>query len=353
MPTNAVATVLQDYVAMYSPSMDRNEQRPSNYAALDMFKKQTASPGSILDANIRTQLEKSFNTSVKVPVVNYKDVTIGNARTCALQADGITTSLVTLTAITYTFGFLGYPMQHYENYVSYQQATAKLIDAGLQKLASTIDAACVAFLETNKNQHFPAEMLDYYTETGDAFQVPQAGKSDFYNRIGSIMQTADFGTDGIDIVTNPLAMAYVRFLGAQGQANSTNLAFQLLGYTWWPTNRVVNASGVEQTLYLVAPNSVAIVFRNSPDAKAKTRIHESKYWDLFPNAPYIGADLDVFYQAECADASAVQASGMTKLTQTKVESWQFAVDVFYLKFYNSAPSTRYSPIIKVEILEAP
>lgn len=348
--TNAVATILQDYVATYAPGgMDANEQRPSIYGALDLFKKQSTGLGTILDPSIKAQVEKSFNISVKIPVVNYKDVTIGNTRTCALQADGITTSLVTLTAQTYTFGFLGYPMQYYENYVSYAAATAKLIDAGLQKLTSTIDTSCVNFLETNRNQNFPAEMLLYYPETGDAFRVPQAGKNDLYNYIGSIMQQADYSPD-VDVLTNPLGMALVRRLAAQGQANSINQTFQLLGYTWWVSNRVVNGAGVEHTLYLVGQGAVAIAFRNSPDARNKTRIHESKYWDLFPNAPYIGADLDVFYQAECADASAVQASGMAKFTQTKVESWQFSVDVFMLKYYNSAPATTYSPIFKVEVL---
>lgn len=352
MATNAVATVFQDYVATYGPGgMDANEQRPSNYGALDLFKKQTAGAGSILTPEIQKAIDSTFNTTVKVPVVNYKDVSIGNVRTCALQADGITTALVSLTAATYTFGFLGYPMQHYENYVSYQQATAKLIDAGLKKMASTIDQACVNFLETNKNQHFPAEMLLYYPEVGDAFRVPQASKNDLYNYIGSIMQQADYGQEA-DVLTNPLGMALVRRLAAQGDSTSTNQQFQLLGYTWWVSNRVTNGAGVEHTLYLVAPNAVAIAFRNSPDGKAKSRIHESKYWDLLPNVPYLGTALDVFYQADCADASAVQASGMTKFTQTKVESWQFAVDVFLLKFYNSAPATTYSPIFKVEVLTA-
>lgn len=352
MATNAVATILQDYVAQYAPGgMDANEQRPSIYGALDLFKDQSQGAGSLLTADIQRQIDATFNTSVKIPVVNYKDVTIGNTRTCALQADGITTALVTLTSSTYTFGFLGYPMQHYENYVSYQQATAKLIDAGLKKLASTIDLACVNFLETNKNQHFPAEMLLYYAEVGDAFRVPQASKNDLYNQIGSIMATADYAMEA-DVLTNPLGMALVRRLAAQGAGNDINQSFQLLGYEWWVSNRVTNGAGVEHTLYLVAPNAVAIAFRNSPDGKARTRIHESKYWDLFPNAPFVGTTLDVFYQADCADASAIQASGLTKFTQTKVESWQFAVDVFLMKFYNSAPATTYSPIIKVEILTA-
>jgi hypothetical protein len=352
MATNAVATVLQDYVSSYAPGgMDANEQRASQYGALELFKKQSKGAGSILTPEIQKAIDSTFNTSVKVPVVNYKDVTIGNTRTCALQADGITTAMVTLTASTYTFGFLGYPMQHYENYVSYQQATAKLIDAGLMKLAATLDTACVNFLETNKNQYFPAEMLLFYPETGDAFRVPQASKNDLYNQIGSIMAQADYSMDA-DVLTNPLGMSLVRRLAAQGAGNDINQTFQLLGYTWWVSNRVTNGAGVEHTLYLVAPGAVAIAFRNSPDGKAKTRIHESKYWDLFPNAPYIGTALDVYYQADCADASAVQASGMTKFTQTKVESWQFAVDVFLLKYYNSAPTTTYSPIFKVEVLTA-
>lgn len=352
MATNAVATILQDYTAQYTPGgMDANEQRASVYGGLEVFKKQTKGNKSILTPDIQKAIDSTFNTNVKVPVVNYKDVTIGNVRTCALQGDGITTALVTLTAATYTFGFLGYPMQHYENYVSYQDATNKLIDAGLIKLTSTIDQACVNFIETNRNQHFPAEMILYYPEAGDAFRVPQASKNDLYNYIGSIMAQADYSPE-VDVLTNPLGMALVRKIAAQGQQNSTNLSFQLLGYTWYVSNRVTNGAGVEHTLYLIGDGAVAIAFRNSPDAKAKSRIHESKYWDLFPNAPYLGETLDVFYQAECADASAVQASGMSKFTQTKVESWQFAVDVFLLKYYNPNPATTYSPIFKVEVLTA-
>ncbi len=242
-------------------------------------------------------------------------------------------------------------MQHYENYVSYQTAIAKLMDAGLQKLASTVDAACVSTLDTNKNAYYPQAILDFYAQTANAMQVAQADKTDFYNRMGSIMKTADFG--GIpDICLNHIGMADVRKQAAQGEGNSTNQGYALNGYVWYPTNRVTNgASNIQSTIYAVAPGSVAIASRNSPDAKAGSRIHEGKYWELFKNAPYLGMDLDLFYQAECTDASAIQASGMTKYTNTKLESWQFAVDVFYLKFYNSDTVNRYSPIFKAEILD--
>lgn len=350
MPSNIVATVLQDYVSFYQGRLDRNEQRPSQYGALNAFKAQTASPVSILDDQVRANIERSFNSAVKVPVVNYKDVTITNARTCALQTEGITSQLVTLTAVTYAFGFVAYPEQHYENYVSYQAAINKLIEAGLQKLAATVDAGCVSLLEANKNQYFPQEMLDYYPQVGNAFQVANADKDFFYNNLASIFHTADFTGDP-DVITNHIGMADVRKIAAQGEGNAVNQGFQLLGYTWYPTNRVTNGAATTQsTVYAIAPGSVAIASRIDPDAKKRQRIHESKYWDVFPNAPYLGMDLAVFYQADCADASALDAATLAGLTRSKVESWEFSVDVFYIKPYVSTPATRYSPIFKAEIL---
>lgn len=350
MPSNLTATVLQDYISEYGGRFDHLEQRPSEYGALNAFRAQTRGPLSILDPQIEANIDKSFGVSVKVPVIDYKNVAIGNVRSCALQSDGINSKLITLTAVTYAWGFLVYPMQHYENYVTYQTAINKLMDAGLIKLAETLDAGCVNVLETNKNQYFPQKMLDYYPVVGNAFQVPQAEKNDFYNKLGSIFRDADF-TGNIDIVTNHIGMSAVRRLAAQGEGNAVNEGFQLLGYTWYPTARVNNgSSAIESTIYALAPGTVAIKSRNSPDAKQRSRIHESKYWDLMTNAPYVGMDLDVFYQAECADASAVQAAAMQGLTQTKVESWQFSVDVFYIKGYNSSPSTRYEGIMKAEIL---
>lgn len=350
MPSNLVGTILQDYISMYTGRMDKNEQRPSIYGALNMFKAQTASPLGIMDPETVANIKKSFIQAVKVPQVNYKDVSIGNVRTCTLKTEGITSTMVTLTAVTYAFGFVAFPQQHYENYVSYNTAIQKLIDAGLQKMASTIDAACVNTLETNKNAYWPQALLDYYAQVGDALQVAQVDKNDFYNQLASIMQTMDFPQES-DISTNPIGMANVRRLAAQGQGNSINQGFQLLGYTWYPTNRVTNGGGtIESTLYAVAPGSVAIESRLDPDAKVRQRIHESKYWDIFPNAPYIGMDLGVFYQADCTDASAIQAATMAGYTRTKIESWEFSVDVFYLKAYNSNTATRFSPILKAEIL---
>lgn len=349
--SNLVATVLQTYTSQYSGKMDKNEQRPSKYGALELFKSQTADPSGILDDQVKANIEKSFNVNVQVPVVNYKDITIGNVRSCAMQTEGLTSQMLTLTAVTYVWGFLVYPEQHYENYIAYQTAINKLMDAGLQKLAATMDTAAINLLEANKNQYFPAAITSFYAQSGNALQVPQAEKNDFYNQLGSIMDTMDFGTDP-DILTNPMGMPMVRRLEAQGAGNQINEQFQFAGYDWFSTNRLANGAGVESTNYAVGKGSVAIASRIDPAAKRKERIHESKFWDVYPNAPLINMPLGVYYQADCADASAVQASGMANSTRTKVESWEFSLDVFYIRPYNSDIANRYNPILKSEILNA-
>lgn len=350
MAQNLVATVLQNYISNYQGRLDKFEQRPSIYGALQMAEAQTADPLSILDAPTRAAIDARFNTSVNVPVIDYRNVSVGNVRSCALQTGGLTSHLVTLTAVTLSAGFLMYPQQYYENYVGYEQAMERQIEATLQALALTVDAGVVNLLQANVNQYFPAQITNFYPVVANALQVPQAEKNDFYNQFGSIMTTMDF-PGNIDVTTNPIGMGPVRRISAQGQGNAVNEAFQLLGYRWFETNRVVNgATGIESTFYGVAPGSVALYSRVDPDSRQRTRLNESQYFDVFPNAPYLNMDLGVYFQAQCADASAAQASGMLNSTNTTVQSWQFSVDVFYIAPYNSSPTTRYNPIVKAEIL---
>lgn len=345
-----VATVLQNYISEYQSRLDKQEQRPSIYGALNMAKAQTADPLSILDKSVKTGIDARFNTSVQVPVINFQDVTLGNVRSCGLQQNLLTSQLITLTATTYVCGFLSYPVQHYENYISYAEAIFKKIEACMQKLAAAYDTGVRTLLEANVNQYFPAAITKFYPVTGNALQVPQAEKNDFYNQFASIMQVMDF-QGNVDVATTPGGLAQVRRIAAQGQGNAVNEGFQLMGYNWYPSNRITDgAVGIESTLYGVAPGNIAIYTRVDPDARAGRRIHESEYWEVFPNSPYSGFDMGVYYQAVCADASAIQASGLANSTNTKLESWQFSVDVFNMAAFNSNPGGRYNPIVKAEIL---
>lgn len=348
MPSNLAATLTQNLRSEYNRRLDKNENRPSIYGGVNLFKSQTADPGGIFTEEVLNNIANSFGNTVEIPVIQNEDVVIGNTRTCNFQTGGVTSQLVQLVFITYSFGFEMYPAQHYNNDAAYEAVFNRLLQNRLLALASVIDAQCIATLEANKNQFYPADLLAYYAQVGDALQVPQAEKEDLYNQVGSITQTMDYMMTP-DFAVNHPAMALVRRLAAQGDGNAVNEGFQLLGYTWYPTNRVQNNAGVEQTLYGVIPGNVAMVPRVDPDSRQGNSIGTQKEWSEVV-VPILDIPMGVFYQEDCSDATAID-TGVNNLTRTKRESFEYSVDVCYQVAYNSDNVGRYSPIQKFEVLQ--
>lgn len=344
------ATLTQGYRSAYANRLDKHEQRPSNYGALQLFKNQTASSTGIIDAETMALIKKSFGNTVSIPVVNYQDVTIDNIRTCAIRTGGPTSALVSVTFATYSFGFGMYPAQFYNNDVKYQEVFNKNMRAYEIKLAAALDSAAIAKLESAKNTYWPASLTGtYYSQTGNALQVPQASQAQFFNMIPSIMESMDF-TGGLSDVTTPFAMAKIRNWSAQGQANQTNLAYQFGGVDFYSSNRITNNAGVADTHYLVADDSVAIVTRLDPDALMGSSVGGGqKEWSV-QRVPLIDMDMALYYNEDCTNAAAIQSAGTEGLTRTKVESYEFSADFAFISSYNSRPTADYTPIVKVELL---
>lgn len=344
------ATLTQGYRSSYANRLDKNEQRSSNYGAFQLFKNQTASATGIIDAETMALIKRSFGNTVSIPVVNYQDVSIGNIRTCAIRTGGPTSALVSVTFVTYSFGFGMYPAQFYNNDVRYQEVFNKNMRAYEIKLAAALDSAAIAKLESARNTYFPASITgSYYANTGSALQVPQASQAQFFNMIPSIMETMDFN-GGLSDVTTPFAMAKIRNWAAQGQGNQTNLAFQFGGVDYYSSNRITNNAGVADTHYLVADDSVAIVSRLDPDALAGSVVGGGqKTWSV-ERVPLIDMDMALYYNEDCTNAAAIQSAGTEGLTRTKVESFEYSFDVAFITAYNSRPSADFTPIIKAELL---
>lgn len=349
MASNLAVTLTQNLRSQYRRKLDKNENRPSVYGGLNLFKAQNTQAGGIFSEEELNNIAKSFGNTVQIPVISHEDIVIGNTRTCNFQTGGPESALVTLTFITYSFGFDMYPSQYFNNDVKYEQDFNRKLENRLLALATTLDAQCIATLEANKNQFFPANITAFYPAVGDALQVPQADKEDFYNQLGSITGTMDYFQTP-DVALNHVGMGLVRRLAAQGEGNAVNEGFQLMGYTWYPTNRVTNNIGVESTVYGVIPGNVAMVPRVDPDSLMNHAIGDVKEWSTV-NVPILDMDMGVFYQADCADGSGIQGgAGVAGLTNTKRESFQYSFDVCFQTAYNSDPVTRHSPIIKAEIL---
>lgn len=346
-----VQTLMQPLRTQYMGALDKNEARSSRYGAWDFFADENRRTDGIFDADIRAKIKDSFGNSVVVPVLDAKEVTIGNVRSCTIADDANTSKLVTLTFATYAFGFTMYPSLYKNNDIKYQTDFTRKLKNYLNQFAALLDSQAIATLENAKNQ-FWTGIAAYYPETADALQVTQAQKNDFFNNLQAILETMDFYGNP-HIIASTSVSPLVRRISEQGGQNQTNEAWQLSPYEWHFTNRIPNGAGVQSTLYAVQEGSVAYETRVDPDSEAGHdvaggAIQWRKVNVPLPNTPN-GLEMGSLYREDCTDASGVQASGVSALTATKKESYQWSVDIVFSSAYNSDPANRYNPIVKAEI----
>lgn len=342
-----VLTLMQSLRAQYeADTMDKNELRMSRYGVWDFFQQQSNRPAGILTGDAKKKIERSFGNTVTVPVLDNDTVTIGTARTCTISPSENTSKLVTLTAVPFTFGFTMYPSQHFNNDINYQADFDRKLKKYLLQLAGDLDSYAAGVLETNRNQYFPTAITNYYPQTGNALQVTQAQKADFFNRAQAILETMDY-YDTPHVVGSTSLNPVIRRFKAQGPGNNTNESFQFDPYVWHTSNRVLPDTGIEAELYLVPDGNVAVHNRNNPDALANARTGNGKVWGT-ALMPYVNLRMGTYYYDDCADLSALHA-GTTGLTASRMEGFAFDTEIFFVTAYNSSPSTRYSPILKTEI----
>lgn len=362
MLTNLVDTLMQELRSNGVASLGANENRVSEYGALDLYRKQSTGPQSILTPDLQAKLAGSFGNVVKASVIDYESPTISNVRTCAVQVGGATSKLVPFTFFTLAFGFPMTPAQYINNDIGYETVWMRLLQNRINAARALLDTKCVDFTNLNKNKFFPAEMLSYYAVVANAMQVPvqvdanqQKNWGGLFNYLTSILSQQDFASIP-DVLTNPLGMADVRQRQSQGAYNATNKAWEVdLVGSFFQSPRVLNSSAsVAATDYAILPGSVAITSRLDPDCLMPnnfigSRENPYKLWD---NAELPGlGKYGLYYQSDCADKSAeLAASRLGMLTRTRVESFEWSADYCIFGAYNSDTVGRYQPITKFELL---
>lgn len=342
-----VQTLMQPLWAKYSPQLDKNEVRQSRYGVWDFFQQQTGLSDGVLTAKDKENVKKSFGNTVQISVLDSKDVTISNVRSCTIADDENTSKKLALTFVTYSFGFTMVKNQYFNNNVDYQNDFTRKLDLRLLKFAALLDSQGYATLNNARNTYFPGDISAYYPIVGNAMQVADSEKNDFYNNLESIMNTMDY-YGKVNVITSTSGAPLVNRLKNQGAGNATNEEFQLDGYQWWKSNRVLNNAGIKSTNFAVTDGNVAVVNRNDPDAINGESVGNGlKKWDIV-NVPIVNMDMASYYYEDCADKSALQA-GTTGLTRTKIEGYEWSTDVCFVTAYNSTPDTNYGPILKTEI----
>lgn len=341
-----VAGLTQEFRATHQGQLDRNELRLSNYGALDLVRAQNVGPNAILSASDRELIRKSFGNTVRIPVLDAEDVTIRNVRSCTIPSSENTLNWVTLTFVTYAFGFTMMPAQHFNNVIGYQEDYNRKLLKYLVKFADVLDQASVNTINTARNIYFPAAISSFYPVVGNALQVADAKKEDFYNDVDTILATMDFAGRP-NVLASTSAMSLINKLRNQGGTDQGDKSYQFAGKDFYFSNRVAVNAGMRSTAFIMPDGVIGMENRNDPDAIAGSKAANGKEWGT-EFMPIVNMEMGTFYMSDCADLSAVHA-GTTGLTRSLLEGFEFSTDVCFVTSYNSAPATRYSPIIKAEI----
>lgn len=354
-----IGTLAQDLRSKYPSGFDGNEARRTRAGAYAMFLAHTASR-PIFDAETLSNITTGYGNNITVPVLDAKTVTVGTpyTRTCAIADSENDSALLTLLFNSYGFRFSMTPSTHANNEVAYQADFTRKLEDYDEEFTKVLDSLCISQLETDKNIYFPAALTDYYAQIGNALQVPQASKQDFYNNVESILSTMDFYKSA-NIVSSTKHMALIRDYAKQGASNDVNDAWKFNGsgssndgksirpFGFYPTNRLANGAGVESAAFIVEEGSTFIYNRNDHDSRAGHNIGH-KVWGE-ETLPISGMKMGTFYQEDCADRSAIAGGATVGNTRSLLEGFEFSTDVVTATKYNSSLATRYNPIIKAEI----
>jgi len=352
-----VATVQNALRNDYPSNYDKLERRPTEAGGLEIFRKQSLNPSNFISPYAAGLIEDSYGAAAEVnhPVLNARTVTIGNTISCALPAasDGDAALIVTAAPVTYTFGFTMVKDQHIKNDIPYTAALMEKLMAYDLQMQKDMDVDALGVIEAAINQHFPASIGAYYSQTANALQVAQANKDDFYNKLSAILGEMDFSGNA-DILANRVHQPMVNRFINQGAGNSENQAFQFQGFQYFFDNsdRLTNNVSVESTIYAIKAGSLFSKDRIPSAYKGEGTYLGDRRSPIKAKhtmvMPVTGTEMAVLYQQDCSDQSSL---GIGEANAASfVEGWTFFVQKFYLSVYNSAPSTRFTPILKAEIL---
>ena len=336
-------TKLQDAIVNV-PSSNAFKQFEGRASVYDVAKAFIDSTGQLIPAQELQNAKKSSRHVTKIPVLKKLDPTgvIRETRACDPIVGGVDSAFVSPTYGTYSFSFHMTPSWNAENYIGFEEEFAWNFMQRLQAFYAELDSDLVAYLETNKSLVNTSGLFG--GATAGVVTVPAVDKGEFYKSIPSIMFRNDLSAGQIYDIANSESQIMYDFLARQGSGNSVNTAYQISNFAPYRSNRVVNASGMQETHYLVPQGNLGLLEWLPYEYTAGKRLNETDLWTTVAD-PMFGLTWGLRYKAKCADLSAV-AGGISDQTNAYVDMYEFSIDLAPLHSYSSDTS---SPIYKYQI----
>lgn len=343
-----VATKIQA-IRVKNPNLDKNENRVSEYGALNFFKVQSEK-APMLTEKMREEAKNSAGKTLQVPVINYDGgITISNARTCTVADAENTSALVDVTFVTYAAGFTMTPSLYSNNDVDYEQDFLAKFKRTARLFGAALDSAAIAALEAAKSKVF-ADTIGY-TKGADVLEVTAAQKDNILGDIEPIMEANDF-YGKVNIIGNTGIRSLLNHLTELGVYNEIDKTLEWANKEFHFTNRLANGDGKYATFYAVEEGNVDLLYRYDREAARGAQSADGNHqWDVV-NLPYVDIPVGLHYYESVGDASAIAGAASADMTCVIREHYGFSVDVAFVVAYNSDTTKLASPIIKAEIANA-
>jgi hypothetical protein len=352
-----VNTLVQNFRTKYDGSFDKNERRLSqHYGLINYFNSDTNEPDGIITDELKEKAAFSMGSTLQIPVIDNKTVTLLASRPLTVSDDPLTSQLQTVTFTTIGFGFTMYPAEHFNNEVKYQQAFDTQFKTYLIALLDSIETSMYTTINAGRTQVYNSAIYPAAQFVNNTLEVTQAQSQQILTNLPPIISVDhDYKVDNIKVVGSSGLQSDVLQLKQNAEFNAVNLAMQLDGIgDFWFSRRVTNANtgaGAANlyTAFAAPSGNVGTLTRNAPDNLARSRTKSGSEWDIV-NMPVLNWPFDSYFVDGPVDASLLHA-GTAALTQTYRQTFIFTVDFALLTAYNSAPATQVGPLLKYTVAQ--
>jgi hypothetical protein len=343
-----VTTLAQEF-RIATPDFDKFEFRIAQAGAYSVFKRQSDSGSSWLTPELKSRAFASIGHTTKIPVINYKDVTLRTTRPITIAADDNTSALYTVTWSTIAYGFKMYPAEFHNNEIGFQKDFNTKMKAMVIKMKSTMDSAAVVALDAAKTQVVTAVTGGHTFASNVVSETALATLKDSYvlADISPMMDSNSFMDYDMDIVGNPGLNSILRRMDGFGAYNQENKTLQFDGKNFHFSNNIANAALKSATGFAVADGSLAMLTRVERDALYETKLKTGHEWGTV-TIPGIEILAGTYVYDEVVDLSGGGAH-QADLSRTGAQVFDFAFDYAMIVPYNSAIATIPAPILKFDI----
>lgn len=325
-------------------NLDKNNLRPSDYGALDLFVTQNNSGGIVTSALIE-KARNSIGSTLQTPVFDFDgSVSIGNTRSVTIADDENTTAMYNFTFATYSFGFTQAPAAFMNNEITAQEDFNVKMKKYNLALLNTLDTAALAALSAAKTQ-VVGDALDY-PFVGNVIKSTWAKRELILGDLNPIMKSNDY-YGGIHIIGNAGIESIVNKLAQKSIYNEANKTLEFSDKTFHFTNRLTNEQGIYGSGYAIEDGSLGFLVRHERESilGTKTPTHE---WGI-DTLPYGNIPCDTYYYYGVGDYKDIAGAATADFTRGVKQHFGFAIDVCFVTPYNSAVSTNASSILKFNI----